>query len=135
MKTLLSIALLTLLFANGHSQVYVQGGVNLSNISKTASGQTEKNNVLTTFNAGILGRFDLSKAIDLESGLLLDGRGSKAETYFTSGTDDNYVKTRFNPLYLELPLNVVVRFPLEKNTNIFFHGGPYAAGSTTRSRA
>ena len=116
-----------ILFANAHSQVYVQGGVNLANISKTASGQTEKNNLLTTFNAGILGRFDLSKTIDLESGLLLDARGSKAETYFTSGTDDNYVKTRFNPLYLLLPLNLIVRFPLEKNTNIFFNGGPYAA--------
>ncbi len=127
MKTLSGIALLILFFAKAHSQVYVQGGINLSNISKTASGQTEKNNLLTTFNAGILGRFDLSKTIDLESGLLLDGRGSKAETYFTGTTDDNYVKTRFNPLYLELPLNLVVRFPLEKNTNFFIHGGPYAA--------
>lgn len=127
MKTLLSISLLALLSVKAQSQVYVQGGVNLANISKTSSGQTEKNNLLTTFNAGILGRFGLSKTIDLESGLLLDGRGAKAETYFTSGTDDNYVKTKFNPLYLELPLNLVVRIPLEKTTNLFFHGGPYAA--------
>lgn len=127
MKTLLSIALLTLFFTKAQSQVYVQGGVNLANISETSSGQTEKNNMLTTFNAGILGRFGLSKIIDLESGLLLDGRGAKAESYFTGATDDNYVKSRFNPLYLELPLNLVVRFPLKKNTNLFFHGGPYAA--------
>ncbi|MDQ6888975.1 MAG: PorT family protein [Bacteroidota bacterium] len=127
MKTLLSISLLALLSVKAQSQVYVQGGVNLANISKTSSGQTEKNNLLTTFNAGILGRFGLSKTIDLESGLLLDGRGAKAATYFTSGTDDNYVKTKFNPLYLELPLNLVVRIPLEKTTNLFFHGGPYAA--------
>ncbi len=127
MKTLSGIALFALLSVKAQSQVYVQGGVNLANISKTSSGQTEKNNLLTTFNAGILGRFGLSKTIDLESGLLLDGRGAKAETYFTSGTDDNYVKTKFNPLYLELPLNLVVRIPLEKTTNLFFHGGPYAA--------
>lgn len=127
MKTLCNILLLTLIFTETQSQVYVQGGVNLSNISTTASGQTEKNNMLTTFNAGILGRFDLSEIIDLESGLLLDGRGSKAESYFTSATDDNYVKTRFNPLYLELPLNLVVRFPMNKSSNFFFHGGPYAA--------
>ncbi len=56
-----------------------------------------------------------------------DGRGSKAETYLTNANDDNYVKTRFNPLYLQLPLNLVIRFPLEKKNNIFFHGGPYAA--------
>ncbi len=139
MKTLLSISLLTFLFVTARSQLYVQGGLNLANISKTSSGQTEKNNMLTTFNAGILGRFGLSEIIDLESGLLLDGRGSKAESYLTGATDDNYVKSRFNPLYLELPLNLVVRFPLEKKTNLFFHGGPYAAigiagNSKTESR-
>ena len=139
MKTLCNILLLTLIFSNTQSQVYIQGGVNLSNISKTASGQTEKNNMLTTFNAGIVSRFDLSEIIDFESGLLLDGRGSKAENYFTSATDDNYIKTRFNPLYLELPLNLVVRFPMTKSTNFFFHGGPYAAigiagTSTSESR-
>ncbi len=127
MKILLAIALFVTIFTTANSQVYVQGGINLANITKTASGNTEKNNLLTTFNAGFLGRFGLSKVIDLESGLLLEGRGAKAETYFTSGTDDNYVKTTFNPLYLEVPLNLVLRFPLEKNTNLFIHGGPYAA--------
>ncbi len=127
MKTLLTIALVTTLFSKSYSQVYVQGGVNLANITKTSSGDTEDNNMLTTFNAGILGRFNLSTSIDFESGLLLEGRGSKAETYFTNSMDDNYVKTRFNPLYLELPLNLVVRIPLQKTTNLFFHGGPYAA--------
>ncbi|MEO8111273.1 MAG: porin family protein [Ginsengibacter sp.] len=127
LKPLLGIVLSIAIFTKAHSQVYVQGGVNLANITKTASGNTEKNNLLTTFNAGFLGRFGLSKVIDLESGLLLDGRGAKAETYFSNGTSDNYVKTTFNPLYLEVPLNLVLRFPMEKNTNLFIHGGPYAA--------
>ncbi len=127
MKKLLSIALLTTIFAGAQAQVYVQGGINLANITQTSSGQTEKNNLLTTFNAGILGRFNLSATVDLESGLLLDGRGSKAQTYFTGASDDNYVKSTFNPLYLEVPLNLVIRVPLEKSTNLFFHGGPYAA--------
>lgn len=127
MKKLLAIALCAGIYANASSQVYVQGGVNLANITKTKSGATEKNNLLTTFNAGILGRFNISSTFDLESGLLLDGRGSKAETYFTGSTDDNYVKSKFNPLYLEAPLNLILRVPLEKNTNIFFNAGPYAA--------
>jgi hypothetical protein len=127
MKTLFIAALSLAAFSKVHSQVYVQGGVNLANITSTKSGQTEDNNNLTTFNAGILGRFGLSKVIDLESGLLLNGKGSKAQTYFTGNTDDNYVKTKFNPLYLEVPLNVVLKFPLEKTTNIFVYGGPYAA--------
>ncbi|MEP6617146.1 MAG: outer membrane beta-barrel protein, partial [Ginsengibacter sp.] len=127
MKKLLIAAVCVAAFTTGRSQVYVQGGLNLANITSTASGQTEDNNMLTTFNAGILGRFGLSSTIDLESGVLLSGKGSKAETFFTATKDDNYIKTKFNPLYVEVPLNLVVRVPLEKKTNLFFHAGPYAA--------
>ncbi len=127
MKKLFIAAICLAAFSNVRSQVYVQGGINLANITTTNSGQTEDNNMLTTFNAGVLCRFDLSKTVDLESGLLLTGKGSKAETFFTSSKDDNYIKTKFNPMYIEVPLNLVVRVPLAKTTNLFFYGGPYAA--------
>ena len=96
-----------------------------ANITKTNNGQTEKNNILPSFNAGILARFGLSETVDLESGLLLTGRGSKAETYFNSGAD--YVKSKFNPLYVEVPLNLIVKVPLDKTSGIFFNAGPYIA--------
>ena len=128
MKKLLAAAFAFAMLTSAKAQVYIQGGVNLANITKTTSGQTEDNNMLTTFNAGILGRFGLSKVVDLESGLLFTGRGSKANTYYSSGnTTDNYVKTKFNPFYIEVPLNVVVRVPLQKTHGLFFHAGPYAA--------
>jgi hypothetical protein len=114
--------------------VYVQGGLNLANITKTKDGQTEKNNVLPSFNVGILGRLPLADMFSLESGVLLTGHGSKAETYFNGGTD--YIKTKFNPLYIQVPLNAVIKIPLEKESNVFFHAGPYAAigiGGKSRS--
>ena len=123
-KTCLVFAAI-LVFANVKSQTYIQGGLNLANITKTNNGQTEKNNILPSFNAGILARFDLSEAVDLESGLLLTGRGSKAETYFNGGAD--YVKAKFNPLYVEVPLNLIVKIPLDKTSGIFFNAGPYVA--------
>lgn len=119
---------IAVLFITSHASAqlfYAQGGLNLANITTTNNGQTEKNNVLATFNAGLMGRFGLSKEVDLESGLLLTGRGSKAETYFNGGND--YVKSSFNPMYIELPLNLVVSIPLEKTSGIFFNGGPYVA--------
>jgi len=128
MKKLLVTAFAIAMLTNAKAQFYIQGGVNLANITKTTTGQTEENNMLTSFNAGILGRFGLSKIVDLESGLLFTGRGSKAETYFTSGnTTDNYVKTKFNPYYIEVPLNLVVRVPVTGIHGLFFHAGPYAA--------
>lgn len=107
------------------AQTYVQGGLNLANITSTNDGQTQKNNWLPSFNVGIMSRFGLSSTFDLESGLLFTGKGSKATANF--GAD--YVTSKFNPLYLELPLNAVVKIPLSTNakTNVFFHAGPYIA--------
>ena len=125
MKKLLTIVAL-FIYANSDAQsIYVQGGLNLANITKTNEGHTEDNNMLPTFNVGLMGRFGLSKTVDLESGVLLTGRGAKAESYFNGGND--YVKSKFNPIYVEVPLNLVVMVPLEKTTGIFFNAGPYIA--------
>ncbi|CAN5131347.1 hypothetical protein BH11BAC5_BH11BAC5_23160 [soil metagenome] len=127
MKKMTTVLLATVITMGAKAQFYVQGGVNFANITTTNSGQTEKNKMLTTFNAGILSRFGISNTFDLESGVLFTGKGSKAETYFNGGSD--YVKTKFNPLYLEIPLNAVVKIPLDTKTksNVFFHAGPYIA--------
>lgn len=127
MKKVLSLLLISTAMAGAaNAQLfYAQGGLNLANITSTGDGDTEDNASLATFNAGLMGRFGLSKTVDLESGILLTGRGSKAETYFNGGND--YVKAKFNPLYVEVPLNLVVNIPLQGNTGLFIHGGPYAA--------
>lgn len=104
---------------------YAQGGANLANITKNSDGDTEDNNMLTTFNVGVMGRFGLSETLDLETGLLFTGRGSKAETYWNGGAD--YVKAKFNPYYIEIPLNLVLNVPMENSTSLFFNAGPYVA--------
>ncbi|HEX2684391.1 MAG TPA: porin family protein [Ferruginibacter sp.] len=124
-KLFLVVALATTAALTSKAQVYVQGGLNLANITKTNDGQTEKNNILPSFNVGLLGRWNLDPMFALESGLLLSGHGSKAETYFNGGND--YIKSKFNPLYLQVPLNAVVKIPLQNQSNVFFHAGPYAA--------
>ncbi len=126
MKKLIALSILTTMGICAKAQFYVQGGLNLANITTTKQGQTEDNNWLPTFNAGFMGRFGISSIFDLESGLLLTGKGSKAETYFTNA---DYVKSKFNPIYLEVPLNAVIKFPLQAKgkANIFVHAGPYIA--------
>jgi len=126
MKTvLLGFLLILFSFINADAQIYLQGGLNLANITKTNDGQTEKNNILPSFNAGIMGRWGLSKELDIETGLLFTGHGSKAETYFNGGND--YVKSKFNPFYIQAPLNAVIKIPLDKKLGVFFHAGPYIA--------
>ncbi len=127
MKKVILLLAISISYFSSHSQVYVQGGVNLANITKDAAGNTQDNNLLTTFNVGVLGRFDLSRTLDFETGIILSGKGAKSETYFTGSTTDNYVKTKFNPLYLEVPLNAIVRVPLNSKSSLFFNAGPYVA--------
>jgi len=70
-KVVLGLVLTTAVALSTKAQIYVQGGLNLANITKTTDGQTEDNNMLPSFNVGILGRFDLSPMFDLESGYYL----------------------------------------------------------------
>jgi hypothetical protein len=127
MKKVLTLLILTtgMAGATNAQLFYAQGGLNLANITNTNAGGTEKNAVLPSFNLGLMGRMGLSQTVDIETGLLLTGKGSKAETYFNGGND--YVKAKFNPLYVEVPLNIVVNIPLAKSTKIFLNAGPYAA--------
>ena len=78
MKKLLAIAICAAMFTTARSQkVYVQGGVNLSNITTTNSGATESSKLLTSFNAGIMARSNANEPIALEAGLLVEGKGAK----------------------------------------------------------
>lgn len=125
MKKLLILAFSIILFPaiKSQAQVYVQGGFNFANISNTKSGSVDKNNMLTTFNAGFLVRSNPAGMLAFETGLLLDGRGAKVEG---SSAGANY-KVTFNPLYLELPVNAIVRLPMGSGPNIFINAGPYIA--------
>ena len=110
MKKITGAILIMFACANVNAQTaYVQGGVNFANITNSNDGNTNDNNALTTFNAGIMGTLGLSKIVDLEAGLLFTGKGAKAETDLGGG---DYVKAKFNPLYIELPVKLLVKFPV-----------------------
>lgn len=134
MKKVFNVLIITVFALSASAQkTYVQGGLNLANITKTNNGETEKNNILPTFNVGLMHQFSLSNYAAIETGLLFTGRGSKAETYFNGGND--YVKTKFNPLYLEMPVNFVLKIPVDKSSGFFINAGPYAAvGVAGKSR-
>ncbi|MBI3882830.1 MAG: PorT family protein [Sphingobacteriales bacterium] len=109
------------------SAVYLQGGLNLANVSTTNDGQTEDNNMMPSFNVGVMVRPGISNVFDLEIGALLTGHGSRTQTNFFNSS--NYVKSSFTAYYLQIPLNAVIKIPLDDNngSNIFFNAGPYAA--------
>jgi hypothetical protein len=124
-KITVSFLMITSILTAANAQkVYVQGGANFANISSNKNGDTEDKNTLTSFNAGVMGTFGISKIIDIETGLLFTGKGVKAESIVN---DNNYVKSKFNPYYIELPVNLLVKFPISGTSHLFVNAGPYAA--------
>lgn len=116
-------------FTASAQKIYLQGGLNLANITTNNSGHTESNKMLPTFNAGLMARLKLPGIVGIETGLLLTGRGSKTESSFPLTNPDavTHVTSKFNPLYLEVPLNLILKFPLGLGTGLYFNAGPYIA--------
>ena len=108
--------------------IYIKGGLSLSNISVNTNGTVNDAKTLTTFHAGIVGDIPLLPILSLQAGLSLNGKGAKSEYYADNNNkNDNYIKAKFNPLYLELPVNLVLIFPIGDNSRFFIGAGPYAA--------
>jgi hypothetical protein len=123
---LLILPLFILLSANAQkSSAILRGGLNLANVSITESGRIDDAKALTSFQVGIIGDFNLSDFIALQPGLLVTGKGSKTQS--GDPADANYFKATSNPIYIEVPLNLVFKAPLGSDTKFFAGAGPYLA--------
>ena len=113
--------------ANKSVGVYILGGYNLSNISTSSDGSVDDAKALSTFHAGATVDIPVASMLSIQTGLLLNGQGSKTNWYLNKDDkSDNYEKTKFNPLYLQIPVNLVVKLPVSQSTNFIFGAGPYA---------
>ncbi len=109
------------------SSVFVKAGLNLANVSVTDNGTVDDAKMLPSFHVGLQGDFPIVKdVLSLQPGLFFTGKGSKTQSGNT--TDANYYRATSNPLYIEVPVNLVVKVPLaDKNSKFFFGAGPYGA--------
>lgn len=106
------------------SSAIIRGGVNFANISNADDGGTDDSKMLTTWQAGIIGDFNVTEFFAIQPGLLYSSKGVKVE----SGDEGSalYQKLTFNPQYLEVPVNFVFKTPTGK-AKFFAGAGPYAA--------
>lgn len=112
--------------ANKSVGVYIRGGYNLSNISTSNDGSVNDSKALSTFHAGATVDIPVASMLSIQTGLLLNGQGAKTNWYLDNDNkSDNYVRTKFNPLYLQIPANLVVKLPVSQSTNFIVGAGPY----------
>jgi Outer membrane protein beta-barrel domain len=103
----------------------LRGGINLANVSITDNGRIDDANTLTSFQVGFIGDVHLAPFLSLQPGLLLTGKGSKTQSGDPSSA--NYFKATSNPLYVEVPLNLVLKAPIGGDAKFFAGAGPYIA--------
>ena len=127
-KNILLILPLLLILLNGNAQkssLILRGGVNLANVTISENGRIDEAKAITSFQAGLIGDISLGQFVSLQPGLLVTGKGSKTQSGET--TDPNYFKATSNPLYLEVPLNLVFKFGANDGPKFFAGAGPYLA--------
>jgi len=125
MKKILLLAALAVsaqaLFAQG--RFGLRAGVNFANqkIKVNAFGQnvSQTGDGIVSFHIGGTGEFPLAENIFVQPSLILTGKGMNF-----NGTDDmgNDVKAKIRPFYLELPVNLIYKYPLD-NFSIFGGAG------------
>jgi hypothetical protein len=117
-----------LIFSTMHAQkpaAFIKGGVNFSNITITNDGDVNDNKMLTGFHVGLQGDIPLLPVLSVQPGLFFTTKGSKTE-YGKSG-DDVYWKATTNPMYVELPVNIVFKAPVGDESKFYVGAGPYVA--------
>jgi hypothetical protein len=79
--------------------------------------------MLSSFQIGIKGDVHLGSILYLQPGVLFTGKGSKVQ----KGTEgsNGYFKQTFNPYYIEVPANILIKAPLGKTGSFFVGAGPY----------
>ncbi|MER3498122.1 MAG: hypothetical protein C4308_05525 [Chitinophagaceae bacterium] len=111
--------------AQKKSALTLRAGVNLADVTVTEDGRFDKENMLTTFQAGLLLDIPMAKMVSLQTGAIYMGKGTKVRNG-DPDTDATWYKATSNPFYIEVPLNVVLHTP-GKKANLFIGAGPYIA--------
>lgn len=129
LKRVIYLFLISCISVTSFSQsgaAWLKGGVNFANVSYKSNGEVDDANMLTSFHVGIVGDIPLAKILAIQPGILFTGKGSKIQS---GGPNDiTYYKATTNPLYVEVPVNAVIKLPLPSSeSNFFFGAGPYIA--------
>lgn len=105
------------------SSAILRGGLNLANVSITNDGRIDDAKMLTSFQVGIVGDLYLAESVYLQPGLLVTGKGSKTQD--GEPEDATYFRATSNPVYVEIPMNLVFKAPVGQSAKFFLGAGPY----------
>ena len=118
-----TVLALTAQFVSAQGRFGLRGGLNFANqkIQVKAFGESvsQSGDGIVSFHIGGIGEFPLAENIFVQPSILLSGKGANFD-----GQDDmgNPVEAKVRPFYLELPVNIIYKYPLQ-NFSIFGGAG------------
>lgn len=112
----------------------IKGGFNLSNIKLSESGLSISPKDLAGYHVGVIADIPLVSNLYLQPGLFASRKGfdfSMSESYqgyvYPDVNRDVSVDLAAKPLYLEMPLLLSFRLPVNTGLSLALEAGPYAA--------
>ncbi len=123
---LISLVLAMFIITGAMAQGQLKAGINLANVTVNENGRVDDANMLSSFQVGFVSNVSLGGGmVSLQPGILFTGKGSKVQL----GTEgqNGYFKQTFNPMYVEIPLTLMVKAPVGTGNNFFAGAGPYLA--------
>ncbi|MCB0530903.1 MAG: PorT family protein [Lewinellaceae bacterium] len=105
----IALAFLAVGTAMAQPKVIIKAGLNLANFTGDIEDDTK---LLPTFLVGGQAEFDLAENLAVGAGLQLSGKGFKV--------DDPNFDAKINPLYLQVPVQIIYR-----NSGFFVGAGPF----------
>src|SRR5687768_17161054 len=104
--------------------VLIKAGINMANVTISEDGMVDDARQNTSFHGGIILDMSLVRNfLSLQPGIVFTGKGSKFQSGDASSA--NYYKETFNPYYIEIPANLVIKLPIGGGNRLFGGAGPY----------
>lgn len=106
-------------------RIGIKAGFNSANLTIDNAGNVNDKRAIPSWHAGLFADLPLLPVLSLQPGVFLTGKGAK----FTLGDNEsnNYSEVSTRPMYLEVPVNLVVKLPLPNKVKVFAGAGPYGA--------
>jgi len=125
MKSKLIFLVVFALFVQiANAQVFgIKGGLNDANMSFSSNGISISPKAIIGFHFGPVAEFELNDNISFNTGLLYSLKGFKMNASTLGFSTESTEKIN----YLEIPLNVAYKHPIDEKIKIFGQIGPYLA--------
>lgn len=120
-KTAIFVCVFLLIYqSNAQVKLGIRAGANYSSLDFSSNKSNVESKYVLAYNTGIFTRFGLYDKFDLFTGLGISSKNGKAIV-----TEDGLITTvEINPLYLDIPVNLIYKYSLSDDLKLNLFIGP-----------